>query len=166
MEQIEKEIRLKAEKALEHSNNLDEQKEFMRELLDDAKLVKQLAEIAFEGYCDKALYEARCRTKAGLVEFAHKGNQSSKISADAYEKFSKKLMMDSFYCGDKPIGQCDSAEVLTQAQRHQGIAAGNQIKANIFFAVAKKCRKETKLVSEQMSEKQLVRIINKESEAD
>lgn len=162
---IEKLLTKWAKESVEAHSTMDEQKNYLRKKVFRRKdLVKELANKALTILLNSIVYAAR----HAQINDIHQQCIDSSIQ-DPPNKSKRTVavmsrvqgLLDSYFCGDKAIGDCTFAEVLEQAIRHRDIANGNMTKYRIFASIAKK-GKGQQIVRKKVKEIDLQKIINKE----
>ena len=149
-------IREVVQDALEKESLLDDQKEYIwNSILPNKDVILALARYAYETCCSGELYIARNRLKKGIID------------QKQYQKETRRTLsimaamtapLENFYCGEKPIGDCDVVEIISQAEYHRSKGDAEYLRANIFQAVANKV-KPGKIARQCLSNSQFNRII-------
>jgi len=148
-----------AKNALQTAACLKDQKaQVQAECLKDSGLVKALAQRAINDLCNTFLYDARKITKENIIRSYSDMAEANKTKRDLSVIAATYSLLDSFACGDRPIGDCNREALMEQAVQHRAVAKGNEIRANIYETVAASL-KPGEIVRQRLSNRQLEIII-------
>ena len=168
--EMEEQIYQWCKQAQEKSGLLEDQKKYVwSRAKKDKALMTALAEYACSTFCNKMLYNRRNRDKANLIDFCasydgktfdpQKGYGHS-VTKRTFEVMlaARQSIMDTYLCGNIPIGQADKAHLLKWAEIHQNRSVSDQVRAAIYVAVAAKVTGK-KTVKECMNNDELSALI-------
>ncbi len=127
--------------------------------------MQALAFRALNEMLDVRLYSKRHSFKARLINacMGRTYPNESKRGPEVIKSILKRRLdnlLDTFPCGDKPIGDCTFREVVQQAMLHERLAQGNSEQAQILYAVHR-LGKDNEIVRDKVSAKTFSQIVNK-----
>ena len=132
------ELRRFAAEAVNHSKILDEQKEYMWNKAEKNKdLFRALARRSFDEIAVGELSAVRNVIKRDFI-YGRKTPNETRRNFDIIRNAENTLNM--FFCGSKPIGDCNKAELLHQANIHKNRSRAEDVRATIFLEVSKKVK--------------------------
>ena len=159
-----KQVSIIARQAIKKHSTMEDQKKYIHnKVFKNSQLVKDLALLSLNNLSNGYLYGARNDMKSKL-------NQSCVDTSRKYPNESKRTpevigevvsLLDTYFCGSKPIGKCTGAEILAQSVWHRKNGIGHIEQADIFLNVSKQVPSK-KLAEKCINEKKLISIINKE----